>query len=312
MNPLISKRIALARRRRGLTQDALAKALAFNGRHVISAIERNKRELTAGELTLAMHTLGVNLEFLTDRFHPAGEERFFWHATKPVAASALDLLEWRASRLTALSCYLDEAGGRQRTSGRDQLPLSITGASSNMPAIARTLARAWGLSTIPAEHLDQCISKKLGFATLSLDLPQHIASGICRAPEHTIILIDRQLAGISRSHELALALFFLLAWNLAPSQRSPQGERKKPDICFLLLAEQFATTLVAQMATSGRTRQRASRTSHKPFSIDFIQRVHQTLATGQLSIRRAASLLNLTIDGLASLFADYGLPTDIQ
>jgi hypothetical protein len=39
-----------------------------------------------------------------------------------------------------------------------------------------------------------------------------------------------------------------------------------------------------------------------------VRRLHTALAKGQLSVRRAASLLELTFDGLAQLFQDYRLP----
>ncbi len=40
----------------------------------------------------------------------------------------------------------------------------------------------------------------------------------------------------------------------------------------------------------------------------FVRRLHTALAKGQLSVRRAARLLELSLDGLAQLFQDYRLP----
>ncbi len=54
--------------------------------------------------------------------------------------------------------------------------------------------------------------------------------------------------------------------------------------------------------------------SHTPsptprrFSEAFMQRLHDALATGALSVRRAASLLDMTIEDLGELFEDYELP----
>ena len=39
-----------------------------------------------------------------------------------------------------------------------------------------------------------------------------------------------------------------------------------------------------------------------------MQRLHDALATGALSVRRAASLLDMTIEDLGELFEDYELP----
>jgi Zn-dependent peptidase ImmA (M78 family)/DNA-binding XRE family transcriptional regulator len=46
----------------------------------------------------------------------------------------------------------------------------------------------------------------------------------------------------------------------------------------------------------------------KRFSAEFVERLQEALARGALSVRRAASLLEVTIDDLADLFKDYGLP----
>lgn len=46
----------------------------------------------------------------------------------------------------------------------------------------------------------------------------------------------------------------------------------------------------------------------KLFSQEFVHRLHGALAKGALSVRRAASLLEMTIEDLADLFKDYGLP----
>lgn len=43
------------------------------------------------------------------------------------------------------------------------------------------------------------------------------------------------------------------------------------------------------------------------FSSEFVQRIHAGLAKGQLSVRRAAGLLDLSIENLAKLFREYDL-----
>jgi Zn-dependent peptidase ImmA (M78 family)/transcriptional regulator with XRE-family HTH domain len=46
----------------------------------------------------------------------------------------------------------------------------------------------------------------------------------------------------------------------------------------------------------------------KLFSAEFVSCLQEALAKGRLSVRRAASLLEMTIEDLADLFKDYGLP----
>jgi hypothetical protein len=43
------------------------------------------------------------------------------------------------------------------------------------------------------------------------------------------------------------------------------------------------------------------------FSAELVQRLHTGIAKGDLSVRRAAGLLGLTIESLAELFRGYGL-----
>lgn len=49
------------------------------------------------------------------------------------------------------------------------------------------------------------------------------------------------------------------------------------------------------------------RTKPELFSREFVQRLHAALSEGDLSVRRAASLLEMTIEDLADLFKDYKL-----
>jgi Zn-dependent peptidase ImmA (M78 family) len=46
----------------------------------------------------------------------------------------------------------------------------------------------------------------------------------------------------------------------------------------------------------------------KLFSAEFVERLQEALAKGRLSVRRAASLLDMPIDDMADLFKEYGLP----
>ena len=43
------------------------------------------------------------------------------------------------------------------------------------------------------------------------------------------------------------------------------------------------------------------------FSAEFVKRLHTGLARGQLSVRRAAEILDLTIEALADLFREHKL-----
>lgn len=62
----------------------------------------------------------------------------------------------------------------------------------------------------------------------------------------------------------------------------------------------------ARLTANGRPREEQQ--TPRLFGETFVRRLHLALGKGQLSVRRAARLLELTIDGLAQLFRDYQLP----
>jgi len=54
-------------------------------------------------------------------------------------------------------------------------------------------------------------------------------------------------------------------------------------------------------------RPRAKQPTPRLFSVEFVQRIHAGLQAGDVSVRRAASLLGMTIEDLAELFEGYEL-----
>ncbi|MGH7824475.1 MAG: helix-turn-helix domain-containing protein [Candidatus Binatia bacterium] len=62
----------------------------------------------------------------------------------------------------------------------------------------------------------------------------------------------------------------------------------------------------AKLTANGRPREEQQ--TPRLFGETFVRRLHVALAKGQLSVRRAARLLELTIEGLEQLFRGYQLP----
>ena len=62
----------------------------------------------------------------------------------------------------------------------------------------------------------------------------------------------------------------------------------------------------AKLTANGRPKK--DQTVPRPFGPEFVQRLHTALSEGDLSVRRAASLLEMTIEDLADLFKAYDLP----
>lgn len=61
-----------------------------------------------------------------------------------------------------------------------------------------------------------------------------------------------------------------------------------------------------KLTANGRPREKQS--VPRLFSLEFVQRLHTGLLEGDVSVRRAASLLGMTIEDLAELFERYELP----
>jgi len=62
----------------------------------------------------------------------------------------------------------------------------------------------------------------------------------------------------------------------------------------------------ARLTANGRPE--AEQRKPRLYDEDFVRRFHTAIETGGLSVRRSASLLGFTIEDLADLFRDYGLP----
>jgi Zn-dependent peptidase ImmA (M78 family) len=74
-----------------------------------------------------------------------------------------------------------------------------------------------------------------------------------------------------------------------------------------LLKADEATIQEDRLTANGRP-SKEQRTKPKLFNQEFVQRLCTALAEGELSVRRAASLLEITIEDLADLFKSYDLP----
>jgi Zn-dependent peptidase ImmA (M78 family)/DNA-binding XRE family transcriptional regulator len=61
-----------------------------------------------------------------------------------------------------------------------------------------------------------------------------------------------------------------------------------------------------RLTANGRSREQSTRP--KLFSEAFVQRIHRALSQGELSIRRTADILDMTIEDIADLFRSWDLP----
>jgi Zn-dependent peptidase ImmA (M78 family) len=77
------------------------------------------------------------------------------------------------------------------------------------------------------------------------------------------------------------------------------------NLAWLSKADHFS---IQDLKLTANGRPAAEQKKPRLFSKDFVKRIHTGIEKGQISIRRCASLLGITIQDVADLFREYGLP----
>lgn len=205
-----------------------------------------------------------------------------------------------SDRLGALVLYVDA-------------PLSISGAACQLPALSAILINR--NEPEGRRHYD------LAHETF------HLLTWEQMPPEHTESEIPRSGKG-RRIEQLAdnfASALLMPERSLAPRWQA-RGEREI-HAWLNATATEFRVTAVAlkwrlvQLGWLGKAdlldirddrltangRPKKEQPVPKLFSLEFVQRLHHALSEGELSVRRAAALLDTTIDDLADLFRAYEL-----
>lgn len=218
---LFGTRIRSLREARGLSQDELARALGFNDRQTVSAIETGLRRLTADELLLVMEALGVPLDYFTDPFRLAGEGRFSWRQAEAEAADLAAYEERAGGWISAYRSLAPQVGQELRLLRRT---LGLTKRSSFEDAMqaGERFGVEFGLGDPPATQLARTMERELGILVLMVDAPHGVSGAACQLPELDAVLISRSEVAGRRSFDLAHELFHLLTWDaLPPEHREP-------------------------------------------------------------------------------------------
>ena len=218
MNQFIGKRIRALRKKRGLSQDALAHLIGFKDRQTVSAIETGVRRVTATELLLAAEKLDASLEYFADPFRLDGEAMFSWRQKK-AAPSALREYERKASRLIGAFRILAAQAGRSGPLLRHALRLTKRSSFEDARAAGECLADEFELGGVPAKRLAEAMEDRLGILVLFVETFKGISGAICRLPEFDTVLISRSEPAGHRNFALAHELFHILTWKAMPPAR---------------------------------------------------------------------------------------------
>lgn len=246
---LISQRITIARDRAGLSQDALARALGFNDRQTISAMETGLRQVSPEELVRIGEVLGQQLEFFTDPYVVAEKNAFSYRAAKP-AKAVLEEFERQSERLISAHRRFRELLRETPSPVQAQLPDLTPGSHLELATLkGEQTAAAWKLGGRPAEKLREEIEKRLNIAILYVDAPESISGAACRLPDGGVILINRLEALCRQNFNLGHELFHLLTWEKMPPEHiDVVPEKDKPRSKSEKLADAYTAGLLMPAA----------------------------------------------------------------
>lgn len=344
----IAVRLRAARERAGFTQYQLAVGLGVNHRQIVARVEAGQRSLTAEELIRAMDLFGVDLDYFTDPFRMDGEGEFTFRGDPDVAGAAVDEFERRAGRWIATYRELSREQDPEPEPRWLELKLALSRRSSFGDAedAGEAFAERMELGDCPGAALRQAMEERLGVLVLDVDAPAGIASAAFRVRGLKCVLLNRHESEGHRNYELAHGLFHLLTWDaipptrLEPSRVPRRGKAWYKAWYVARLAESFATALLmlsreqaaalndrrpgagGDLAASGAPSasgdpaaggsSRSADAEAPAFSAEFVRCVADALDAGSLSVRRAASVLDLSLPELASLLTRYGHKADFK
>ena len=209
------------------------------------------------------------------------------------------------------------------------------------------LVAEFGLGDAPAARLADVMERELGILVLMIDADRGISSAACRLPEFDSVLIARHEVEARRHFDLAHELFRVLTWDAIPPEHleeaSETGGSRVEQLSnhfaaavlmavdalarFNAAANELHVTASAskwRLAALGALTSATARAvpdaalrhngrdeaENEPpalFSRPFMEVLGLAVGEGLVSVRRAAALLELSVDGLSGLFAVRGV-----
>lgn len=244
----IGGRVAAARKRAGLTQEALSVKLGFQDRQILSNVESGKRALAPEELVKLMEASGQDLEFFIDPYRLVGEGAFSFRADR-TSVEDLDAFEERAGRWVAMYRRLKRLEGEEGGGGVSPYTLSLKLSHDSSYREAEDagawLSQEWELGPVPARKLVEAACRELDLLVLFVDAPEGISGAACRLKDLDTVIINRKDNPGRRMFDFAHELFHLLTWDRMPPARldvvKPKASKAKR---MEKLANAFASRLL--------------------------------------------------------------------
>ena len=352
----IARRIRWFREQRKQTQEQLSTAIGFKDRQTLASIEAGERRVSPEELVAISGALNVELDAFLDPFRLVGEGQFSFRANLEAPAELVEEFAEQAGRWIATYRELGRQSGAEPKSLSHKLDLRRDSTFEEVQASAEWLWKHWDLGDVPADRLQDAVTRFLDVLVLYVDAPSGISGAASQLPGLRAILVNRREPRGRRNYDLAHELFHLLTWDAMPPERiEPQEIKATKGNRVEQLANNFAAALLMpEPVVSARWQRRGdvdvatwvlatasdlevsasalqwrlvnlklmSKTAMQRlmneadgvdvlpllFSAPFIERVHDAVESGRLSLRRAAGLLGLSLEALADLCRSYGRP----
>lgn len=311
----VGRRVKTAREALNWSQEDLTHALGWRDRQSVSDVERGQRRLPPDELVHVAALLMQEVDFFTDPLVAAGEATCIWYLPPTVTERERERLTQQVTDWVGLGRWLNLESWAPSVLN---IRLRLTRSSTREDAVraGAAVARILSWATTTDSELARHIERHLGLPVLFVDLADpndemaHGSSGrsvVCRLPERDVLLVGRSPSAAARRRAMAQGLFLALTVDTlsafgrqgelrTSTGRPTQSEALRHAFVEALLTEDYPTvTAPADSAAPAR------------FSPDLVHTLARALATGRLSVRRAARALGLSPADLKTLFADHHL-----
>ncbi|MCU8333029.1 XRE family transcriptional regulator [Vibrio vulnificus] len=244
MSDAVFSRLAAYRDAQGINQKALSKAMGFNDRQTLSAVENGERALKSKELLAALEFMGVTLKDFLDPTSMVGKAKFSWRQQEATPEDLTET-EQQVSKLIGLFEHV-----RKTRNGNPQpllfkLPLNKHSSIDEAQKCAESLVTHLELGKYPAKKLMEKVSQ-LGIDTLHLDLNENVSAAAINVTKGNYIVVNRKEVHGRLNFNYAHELFHILTWDALPPKHSEQAysvkKGKKP--IEEKLADAFAEALL--------------------------------------------------------------------
>jgi len=352
----IARRLKWYREDRGRTQEQLATAMGFKDRQTLTAIEAGERRIAPDELAAAAEALDLDIDALLDPFRLVGEGDFNFRVEPGADQADIESFAERAGKWIATYRELALRSGLAPKLLSQRLELREDSTFEQAQAAAEALWQRWELGEVPADRLEDAITRHLDVLVLYVDAPRGISGAASQLPGLQTIIVNRRESAGRRMYDLAHELFHILTWDAMPPKRvEPYEVKTSKGNRVEQLANNFAAALLMPtpimkhrwekrgegdfeawvMFTANALRVSAKALQWRLvalkliskaaivelmsdvasfdvlprlFSAVFVERVHEAVEAGLLSLRKAASLLDLSLSAFAEVCRSYGRP----